>query len=160
MANQFRHWHHQAPLYPNIFRLFVRLLFLLSALGVMTACTSLPVSPYDSTTDKAITRLHKQTAEFFVGVVQAEGCEYDRHLGFYHTSKVSLSGLTVRAKAVAYNDIAVEQLALLVKSFDDLADLHELGCFSSAQVDDLWAAFDLSFSAILKLELAKKYGRW
>lgn len=143
-------------LYPIMPRLFARLLFVLTILGALFACTLLPVSPYDSTTDKSITRLHKQTAEFFVGVVQESGCEREHHVEFYQRSRVALSGLMVRARAVAHNQTTVKQLRLLVKSFDDLADLHGLGCLNSAQVDDLWNAFDVSFSALLRLELGKK----
>jgi len=137
-------------------RFFTRLLLVLSMLGALSACTLLPVSPYDSTTDKSITRLHKQTAEFFVGAVRANECAYEHHVDFYQRARVSLSVLVVRAKAVAHNQTTVKQLDLLVKSFDNLAGLHRLGCFNAEQVDGLWSAFDMSFSAILRLELAKK----
>jgi len=57
------------------------------------------------------------------------------------------------------NALTVEQLELLSSSYEGLEQLHRLGCFDEAQVSDLWATFDAGFSAVLRLELAKKYGR-
>jgi hypothetical protein len=126
------------------------------------ACSLVSVSPYDSSADKAITKLHKQTAEFFAESTKAAddpGCGYSHHLSFYQNSKVSMSSLLVRARAMADNNLTVSQLELLSSSYVNLAQLHQLGCFSPAQVKELWDSFDASFSSILKLELAKKYGR-
>jgi len=133
-------------------------LAILLALG---ACSLVSVSPYDSSADKAFTKLHKQTAEFFAESTKAPdpSCGYSHHLSFYQNSKVSMSSLLVRARAMADNNLTVSQLELLSSSYVNLAQLHQLGCFTSAQVNELWVSFDASFSAILKLELAKKYGR-
>jgi len=134
-------------------------LAILLALG---GCSLVAISPYGSSADKAITKLHKQTAEFFAESTKAAdkpGCGYSHHLPFYQNSKVSISGLLVRARAMADNNLTVSQLELLSSSYANLAQLHQLGCFTPAQVDELWASFDASFSAILRLELAKKYAR-
>ena len=133
----------------------------LSILLAVGGCSLVSISPYDSSADKAITKLHKQTAEFFAESTKAAelGCGYSHHLPFYQNSKVSISSLLVRARAMADNHITVSQLELLSSSYAGLAQLHQLGCFTLAQVNELWVSFDASFSAILKLELAKKYGR-
>ena len=132
--------------------------WLILALG---GCSLVTVSPYDGSADKAITKLHKQTAEFFAESTRADelGCGYSQHLPFYQNSTVATSSLLVRAKAMTHNKLTVSQLELLSSSYSDLAQLHQLGCFTPAQVSELWASFDASFSAILRLELAKKYGR-
>ena len=126
---------------------------------LMSACSMVQTSLYDSSTDKSLIRLHKQTAQFFIVASGPAHCGYDDHLEFYHKSRVALSGLQVRASAMAENNGTVSQLNLLSSSYENLAKLHQLGCFSPAQVNELWVSFDVSFSAILKLELAKKYGR-
>jgi len=129
---------------------------------LLSSCSLVSISPYDSSADKAITKLHKQTAEFFAETTTATdkpGCGYSHHLPFYQNSKVSMSSLLVRARAMADNHLTVSQLELLSSSYENLAQLHQLGCFTPAQVSELWVSFDASFSAILKLELAKKYGR-
>jgi len=134
----------------------------LAILLALDGCSLVSISPYDSSADKAITKLHKQTAEFFIEPATATdepGCGYSHHLPFYQNSKVSMSSLLVRARAMADNSLTVSQLELLSSSYENLAQLHQLGCFSPAQVNELWASFDASFSAILRLELAKKYGQ-
>jgi hypothetical protein len=133
----------------------------LAALSLLGGCSLVSISPYDSNTDKAITKLHKNTAEFFAEVITTgePGCEYQHHLSFYQKSKVSMSSLLVRASAMADNSSTVSQLELLSSSYADLAQLHQLGCFTPVQVGELWMVFDTSFSAVLRLELAKKYGR-
>jgi len=134
-------------------------LAILLALG---GCSLVTISPYDSSADKAITKLHKRTAEFFAETAKATdepGCGYSHHLPFYQNSKVSMSSLLVRARAMADNSLTVSQLELLSSSYENLAQLHRLDCFTLVQVSELWASFDASFSAILRLELAKKYAR-
>ena len=134
-------------------------LAILLALG---GCSLVSISPYDSSADKAITKLHKQTSEFFAvstTTTDEPDCGYFHHLPFYQNSKVSMSSLLVRARAMADNKLTVSQLELLSSSYENLAQLHRLGCFTPAQVNELWVSFDASFSAILRLELAKKYGR-
>jgi len=126
---------------------------------LMSACAMVKTSAYDSSIDKSLTRLHKQTDQFFVVVSYPAHCGYDDHLEFYHKSRVALSGLQVRASAMAGNNLTVSQLELLFSSYSNLARLHQLGCFTPAQVNELRVSFDASFSAILRLELAKKYGR-
>jgi hypothetical protein len=131
------------------------------ALSLLGGCSLVSISPYDSNIDKAITKLHKSTAEFFAESITTgePGCEYQHHLSFYQKSKVSMSSLLVRANAMADNSLTVEQLGLLSSSYSNLAQLHQLGCFTPVQVEELWATFDVSFSAVLRLELSKKYGR-
>ena len=133
----------------------------LSILLALGGCSLVSISSYDSSADKGITKLHKQTAEFFAEFTKADelGCGYSHHLPFYQNSKVSISSLLVRARAMADNHITVSQLELLSSSYAGLAQLHQLGCFTPIQVNELWVSFDASFSAILRLELAKKYGR-
>ena len=60
---------------------------------------------------------------------------------------------------MADNSLTVFQLELLSSNYENLAQLHQLDCFTPAQVNEFRVSFDASFSAILKLELAKKYGR-
>jgi len=120
-------------------------------LWLLQACALVPTTPYDSSTDKSITRLQKHAAQHFVGP-----CDYAEFTDFYDDAAVALSGLLVRAKALPRNGVTVEQLLLLQSSFESLAKLHRLGCLSPVQVADVWRSFDTSFSAILRLELAKK----
>ena len=135
--------------------------FLILALVISTlqSCALVSTTPYDSSTDKSTTRLQKRSAQHFVALAALQGvgpCDYAAFTNFYDDSAVALSGLLVRAKALPRNGVTVEQLLLLQSSFESLAKLHRLGCLSPVQVADVWRSFDTSFSAILRLELAKK----
>ena len=82
---------------------------------------------------------------------------------FYLDSKVDLSSIKVRAAAMPQNDITVQQLDLLASSLDSLEALHKIKdkkstCLSQAEITPLRVAFNSSYTAILKLELAKKRG--
>ncbi len=98
---------------------------------------------------------------FFVSVESQAGlpqCKYDNHKEFYKDSKVAISGIEVRAKAIPKNEITVELVGLLSDSLISLEKLHKIDCFKSDQVSSLRSSFNSSITAILKLELAKKRG--
>lgn len=76
----------------------VRSLLAAFFLAVSFSCSLVYTSPYDINIDKALTKLQKQTAEFFVAAFNPADCEYDDHLEFYQKSRVALSGLQVRAR--------------------------------------------------------------
>jgi len=129
---------------------------------LLSGCTVKLISSYDEKTDNAVSALQKDVTLFFITVQSQAGlpeCVYSNHLSFYQLANVDLSAIAVRTKAIAANDITVEQVALLQDSLSMLEQLHQLGCFSPAQVASLRSSFDSSITAILKLELAKKRGQ-
>lgn len=130
---------------------------LLAAFG----CQVKLISSYDEKTDKAVTKLHEKVETFFVTLESQEGlpeCKYDNHKAFYRETKVSVSAIEVRAMAIPKNEITVKQVKLLSDSLNKLEQLHKLGCLSAEQIKVLRSNFNSSFTAILKLELAKKRG--
>ncbi|SEH88270.1 hypothetical protein SAMN05660691_01931 [Rheinheimera pacifica] len=133
----------------------------LALLLLLSGCTVKLISSYDEKTDNAVTALQKDVTLFFITVQSQAGlpeCNYSNHIGFYQQAKVDLSAIAVRSKAIAANEITVEQVELLQDSLTALEQLHQLGCFTPSQVDNLRTSFDSSITAILKLELAKKRG--
>ncbi len=138
-------------------RSFLTLLFVLA----MSGCSVQLVSHYDEKTDALVTQLQKEIATFFVTVEGQEGlpeCQYDNHQTFYLNSKVAISALQVRAKAIPNNAITITQIGLLNDSLGQLEQLHQLGCFTANTVTSVRTSFNSSITAILKLELAKKRG--
>ncbi|WP_143039940.1 hypothetical protein [Rheinheimera pacifica] len=134
---------------------------MLALLLLLSGCTVKLISSYDEKTDNAVTALQKDVTLFFITVQSQAGlpeCNYSNHIGFYQQAKVDLSAIAVRSKAIAANEITVEQVELLQDSLTALEQLHQLGCFTPSQVDNLRTSFDSSITAILKLELAKKRG--
>jgi len=126
---------------------------------VLSSCTQKYISDYDQITDKAVTSLQRKFETFFVTVeslVDRDKCEFTNHVSFYQNSKVDISSVQVRAKALTKNEKTIEQVSLLSDSLTTLEKLHKLGCFSTEQIESLRSSFNSSFTAILKLELAKK----
>ena len=149
-------------------RLFKSSRFLKAFLGFLVlsilvcGCTVKLISSYDENTDKAVTQLQKDFETFFVTVESQAGlpeCKYLKHKNFYLNSKVSISAIEVRARAIPKNEITIEQIKLLKKNLSLLEKLHKLGCFTPNQVENLRNSFNSSITAILKLELAKKSGK-
>ena len=64
----------------------------------------------------------------------------------------------MRARAIPDNDITIQQIVLLKENIDLLEQLHKLGCLTKEQIETLRISFNSGFTAILKLELAKRRG--
>lgn len=127
----------------------------------LSACSVKLISSYDETTDKAVTALQRKTEAHLIGLEAVEGlpeCKYEKHKSFYDEAKVDVSAIAVRAAAIPQNDITTESVALLASSLGSLEKLHKIACLSKDQIAPLRIQFNTSFTAILKLELAKRRG--
>ncbi|MBK7674566.1 MAG: hypothetical protein IPJ27_07215 [Candidatus Accumulibacter sp.] len=147
----------------------IRLTRLRPSLGVailtvafaISGCSIKLISSYDETTDKTVTALQKKTEAHFVALEAVEGlpeCKFDKHKQFYDEAKVDVSAIAVRAAAIPKNEITTDQTVLLSSSLESLEKLHKIGCISKDQIKPLRTQFNSSFTAILKLELAKRRG--
>ena len=135
--------------------------FSLTVMLVLAGCTVKLISSYDETTDRAVTDLQRKTEAHLVALESVEGlpeCTFEHHKQFYDEAKVDISAITVRAAAIPKNDITTEQTTLLANNFDNLEKLHKIACLSKDQVTLVRSHFNTSFTAILKLELAKRRG--
>jgi hypothetical protein len=127
----------------------------------VTGCTVKLISSYDEKTDIAVTDLQKKVETFFLTLESQEGlpeCAYEYHAAFYREAKVSVSAIEMRARAIPDNDISIQQIDLLKENIEMLEQLHKLGCLTKEQIEPLRINFNSGFTAILKLELAKKRG--
>lgn len=127
----------------------------------LSSCTVKLVSSYDETTDRAITALQRKTEAHLVALESVEGlpeCTYENHKQFYDEAKVDISAITVRAAAIPKNDITTKETQLLASNLDNLEKLHKIACLSKDQITLVRSHFNISFTAILKLELAKRRG--
>lgn len=150
----------------------MRVILLLSMLLAISGCTVKLIASYDETTDKNVTALQRKMESFLTDLEAKDGlpeCSYEKNSTFYSESKVDLSAIKVRAEAIPKNEITVKQITLLGSSLIDLESLHklkdkkpkssgQLKCISADEIAPLRAAFNSIFTAILKLELAKKRG--
>lgn len=127
----------------------------------VTGCSVKFVADYDEVTDKSVTELQREVEGFLVDIQRKVGTDraaYSNHSEFYDEVRVDLSAISVRAAAREKNEITIEQLDLIQKNLDNLEKLHELGFSSAEEIEPLRKAFNASFTAILKFELAKKRG--
>lgn len=133
----------------------------LFVLALSTAgCSIRLIAPYDQKIDDGVMNLQKMTAEFLTKIERQGGStreDYKNHTTFYDCVKVTLSGLIVRASAIAKNDLTVQQLEVLSDHYFNDLEKHdrEMG------ITLPWAAeykktFNQIFIAILTLEEAKK----
>lgn len=139
---------------------FTCLSLILAAL--ISGCTIALVSDYDEVTDKAVTALQRKVEEHLVRLEAAAGkpgCEHAKYEKFYEEAKVDVSAIRTRTAAIPKNDITTKQTDLLADSLQSLEDLHKLACISKAQIPTLRAPLNSTFTAILKLEIAKKRGQ-
>jgi hypothetical protein len=136
-------------------------LILIILLILVAGCSVKLISTYDEQTDNAVTNLQKKVEKFFLTLQAQEGlpdCKYENHLQFYMDAKVDISSIEVRARAIPDNDITIKQIGLLSENIDLLEQLHQTDCLSKEQIEPLRINFNSGFTAILKLELAKKRG--
>ncbi len=130
-------------------------------LFMANACSIRLISDYDEATDKAVTHLQKKVDTFLVAMQRKAGttdAAYEKNIQFYDEVRVDISAIKVRAAARPMNEITIKQINLLGENVDKLESLNKLGFQSPEELIPLRTAFDISFSAILKLELAKKRG--
>ncbi|MGA3085583.1 MAG: hypothetical protein ABSE95_12445 [Thermodesulfobacteriota bacterium] len=139
-------------------RLVVMVYLFALAVGIF-GCSIRLIAPYDQRIDDGVTGLQKTTAEFFASVERQGGTkpeDFKDHTKFYDDSRVSVSGLIVRADALANNDFTVKELKILHQQFQNLEKLDQKNGIPAAAVPQLEEAFDRTFTAILTLEVAKK----
>lgn len=145
-------------LYPLPTRWLPLAMFLTTVI-TLSGCALQRISYYDQAMDDALTALQKKTEQHLVTLEAVAGtptCTYENHKIFYSETKVDLSALSVRAAAIPSNEITSEQLGLLTQMFASLEQLHQLACISPAQIQPLRIQLNTGFTAILRLELAKR----
>ncbi len=134
------------------------LLFLI-ALVIQTGCAVKFVSSYDEQTDKAVTALQRKVETFLVLSQFKAGSPdwtYEKTKNFYNDIAVDLSAIRVRAEAIDKNELTIKQLGLVQDNFDKMEQLQKSGQFSGPVIESLRNSLNSQFTAILKLELAKK----
>jgi hypothetical protein len=142
---------------------FLRNSFLfLVLIGLMSSCSPVElISRYDELTDKTVNEMQQKTSSFLEKMkdeIGTDGANYKNHKTFYLETKVCLNTLLIRANAVEKNDITIQHITLLRQNIDALESLHKIGFTSLDQLIPIDRAFNRSYTAIIKLQLAKKQG--
>jgi hypothetical protein len=117
------------------------------------------IAPYDQKIDDGITNLQKATADFFTTIERQGGSkpqDYKDHAKFYDGTKVTLSGLIVRANAIGQNTLTAKELDNLSKQYQGLEVQDKTFGIKQAEIPQLESAYNRAFTALLTLEVAKK----
>jgi hypothetical protein len=133
---------------------------LLLVIGIAGCVTVRLVADYDPQIDQSVTELQRKCEVFLTSLERSAGhteAQYDANEKFYDEARIDLSAIRVRAAAIPKNDLTLHQLDLLQDSLEKMEQLHKMG-LAREQIEPLRSAFNSSFTAILKLELAKKRG--
>jgi hypothetical protein len=124
--------------------------------ALSSACAITLISSYDETTDQGVTTLSKNVGQLLGQLDQTPVPDYASMKPGYASLEADLASLRLRNEARPKNSTTVKQLDEVKAILDKLEDLHKNGKFVQVMVGPTRDAFDQSFRAILKLELAKK----
>ncbi len=89
--------------------------------------------------------------------VGTSAADYPNYRSSYEDVKVDLNTLKIRANAIDKNTIVQNQLVLLDRNIQTLDSLHRKG-LQKAEIPILQSAFNQSFTALVKLQMALKRG--
>jgi hypothetical protein len=136
-------------------------LLLLSGLILSAGCSSIQfVPPYDDQLDKDVTALQTATETFLVKIEREGSSSPDdykkNYTDFYDKEKVAISGLEVRAGAVAVNDQTEGQIKILNDLIGKMETRHKDSGLSVIDATQYEQDLNRVFRAILTLEIAKK----
>lgn len=151
-------------------RLFEKRKYFTIAVLVVTwaaasSCKVRLVSDYDEITDQSATELQKKLEGFIHRMVAHAGTQegsYAQNSAFYDDARTDLSALRVRASAFERNEQTIKQIDLIRSNVDNVEKLHQLGGdrgLRKAVADPALDLLNTQFTALIKLELAKKRGQ-
>jgi len=121
-------------------------------------CTSVQlIADYNQKIDDGVTDLQKKTDTLLIKL-ERQPEPYSKHVAFYDDAKVQLSLLKTRADAIAFNSITSNQIDLLKSSYAEMETTDKKTGLRPILIPTLQDSFDRQFTAILKLEEAKKRG--
>jgi hypothetical protein len=139
-------------------RCFPLALVLILALG----CKVKLISDYDDVTDRAVTELQRKVEGFVHRMESSAGTpagEYAQNKPFYIDARTDVGAIQVRARAIDHNERTLQSLDHLKIGIDHLEQLHRSAGtrgLTEALAEPALAALNTQFTAIIKLELAKK----
>lgn len=126
---------------------------------LLWGCTVTWMSAYDEQIDRTATALQKQMDGFLTRVEASAGDDglYAANATFYRDYSVDLRSLKLRAETHPKNRQSIAQYDVLAKSLEDLRSRHEQQQrVSPDYVKEARNLFNISWQAIIKLEVAKK----
>jgi hypothetical protein len=126
---------------------------------ILNGCFSVKfVADYDEEVDKEVTILYKSISAYMQDLVNAPQVSAQDSIvrsAKYNSIQLDIGALKLRASAKDKNDEQIQQVELLSDSWGIIAKLQALKA-TSKEFTNAQSGLEVSLTAILKLELAKK----
>lgn len=126
---------------------------------IMNGCFSVKfVADYDEAVDKQVTELYRNISTYMQDLVntpQVSAVDSIARAAKYNSIQLDIGTLKLRASAKDKNDEQIQQVDLLANSWGSIAKLQALKA-TSREFINAQSGLEISLTAILKLELAKK----
>jgi len=144
-------------------RAFLRLpapgvLVLAALCAPVPACTVRLIAEYDERTEQEASRLEREMDLFLTRLSSKPATEatYEASGAFYDEHETDVRALRLRAEALPKNEISSRQLGKIEESVRELREAHRGKPLTKQAALVARDLFNISWKAILTLELAKK----
>lgn len=136
---------------------WIVVVYLIFILGLHFGCAVQLVANYDQITDNDVTSLQKRV-DIFLADLERSLADRESFESFYDGVRSDIKTIRIRASLIEKNEGTLDQLGLLSNAVDALESLHQDGFSAPVEVQVLRSGFDVIFTSIIALELAKKRG--
>ena len=123
---------------------------------LILSCVVTLISPYDETTDKAITSIQMNVDGLLNRLDRDPVPDYGKMEKEYAAIWCEFDSVYLRNEARPKNSLTLGQLDALKKQLTILEENHKEGKLNQAMLEPARNSLDQTFVAILKLELEKK----
>ncbi len=138
--------------------LVLRRTLLPALLLLVVSCGVTLIAPYDPEIDRGCVELHGRMDRFLHGLRSEPQATFVDSLDYYDHYELDVRALRFLARGHDQNDLSVQQFDNMLASLEQLRLAHSAGPLAPETADVLRDLFDISWSAIRRLELAKKRG--
>jgi hypothetical protein len=125
----------------------------------MNGCFSVKlIADYDEVVDKQVTELYKDVSMYMQELAnkpEVFGADSAARASKYSDIQLNISMLKLRAMAKEKNSQQIQQVELLIDSWNKIGELQKLKP-SKEMVLNAQSGLEITLTAILKLEIAKK----
>jgi hypothetical protein len=126
---------------------------------IMNSCFSVKlVADYDEAVDKQVTEIYRNISTYMQDLAntpQVSGTDSIARVSKYNSIQLDISTLKLRASAKEKNSQQIQQVELLVDSWNKIGELQKLHP-TKDMIQSAQSGLEITLTAILKLEIAKK----
>ncbi|MGA3287049.1 MAG: hypothetical protein ABSD46_06465 [Bacteroidota bacterium] len=126
---------------------------------IINGCFSVKlIADYDEAVDKQVTEIYRNISTYMQDLAntpQVSGTDSIARVSKYNSVQLDISTLKLRASDKDKNSQQIQQIELLVDSWNKIGELQKLHP-TKDMIQSAQSGFEITLTAILKLEIAKK----